>query len=216
MKQMIESVDVSVYLADYQARKNAGGANILDKDDFLKLLIAQMRYQDPLNPMEDKDFIVQMAQFSTLEQMFNLNSSMEKLVATEKQNMMILFSQFIGKEITWHRPVETGSGEDSLPVYEEGTGKVAAIRFENDTVRFVLDDGTVIAPANVSRLAETSVQNAFLQACNLIGKTVTYIDDHNQEHKATVTAVSRKDGNITFCLENGQTGITADQIIKIE
>jgi len=60
---MIESVDVSVYLADYQARKNAGGANILDKDDFLKLLIAQMRYQDPLNPMEDKDFMCKWPNF---------------------------------------------------------------------------------------------------------------------------------------------------------
>lgn len=213
---MIHSVDDSLYLADYAAKKQGSQDNILNKDDFLRLLLAQMRYQDPLNPMEDKDFIVQMAQFSTLEQMFNLNSSLEKLATIENQNLLIAFSQFIGKEITWHRPVESGSGNDQFPAYEEGTGKVVAVQFVNDTVRFVLEDGTVIAPGNVSRVSETSGQNVFLQACNLIGKTVTYIADNNEERKEMVTAVSRKDGKIIFHLENGQTEITADQMIKIE
>ena len=47
--------------------------NQLGKDDFLKILITQLRYQDPLSPMEDTDFIAQMAQFSALEQMQNLS-----------------------------------------------------------------------------------------------------------------------------------------------
>lgn len=50
-------------------------SDILGKDEFLKILVTQLQNQDPLNPMDDKDFIAQMAQFSALEQMNNLNSS---------------------------------------------------------------------------------------------------------------------------------------------
>lgn len=58
-------------------QKESKQNDALDKDAFLKLLVTQLQNQDPLNPMEDREFISQMAQFSALEQMQQLNTNMQ-------------------------------------------------------------------------------------------------------------------------------------------
>jgi len=51
----------------------------LDRNDFLKILITQLSHQDPTQPVEDKEFIAQMAQFSSLEQITNMNEGLSKV-----------------------------------------------------------------------------------------------------------------------------------------
>lgn len=75
----------------------------LGKDDFLKLLTTELRNQDPLQPMDNKDFIAQMAQFSSLEQMNNVSKSMEDLKTSMtgffQQGLLNQGAALIGKQV---------------------------------------------------------------------------------------------------------------------
>lgn len=84
----------------------------LGKDDFLKLLITQLSNQDPTSPMEDTQFISQMAQFSSLEQMTNMNESFNKLAA------MINSSQATN---TLGKTVEVDVGDSNMQGVVEAT-----------------------------------------------------------------------------------------------
>lgn len=58
-------------------------ANGLGMQDFMKILLTQLNYQDPLKPMDNQQFIAQMAQISTLQQTQQLNTNIEQLAATQ-------------------------------------------------------------------------------------------------------------------------------------
>ncbi|PYY26779.1 flagellar hook capping FlgD N-terminal domain-containing protein [Paenibacillus illinoisensis] len=68
----------------------------LGKDQFLKILITQLRNQDPMQPMEDKEFIAQMAQFSSVEQLVNISSQLKTL-----NQSLGSISSMIGMEVSW-------------------------------------------------------------------------------------------------------------------
>ena len=73
-KMEVDTLNKSLKREGKEQVKNLG------KDEFLKLLITELKYQDPTNPMQDREFIAQMAQFSSLEQMLNFNTGMQKLL----------------------------------------------------------------------------------------------------------------------------------------
>jgi len=77
-----EQAKLAQEVTTYNRTLNEGkGASkpALDKDDFLKILITQLSHQDPTQPMDDKAFIAQMAQFSSLEQMTNMSEGLAKV-----------------------------------------------------------------------------------------------------------------------------------------
>jgi len=75
-----------------RAEKLTGQQSPMGKDAFLKLLVTQLQHQDPTRPMEDREFISQMAQFSSLEQMSNMNTEMKSMAtrsaASEAYSML--------------------------------------------------------------------------------------------------------------------------------
>ena len=95
-------------------------AQEMDRDTFLKLLITELRNQDPMSPMDDKDFIAQLAQFSSLEQMQRMNGSLEVYLQTQ---YAFGAAALIGR---------TASATDPL-TGEMLTGRVESVSFESGT-----------------------------------------------------------------------------------
>jgi flagellar basal-body rod modification protein FlgD len=71
----------------------------LGRSDFLKMFITQMQHQDPLNPMEGSEFTSQLAQFSSLEQLFNLSDNSAKMLETQESFGRMQALNLIGKEV---------------------------------------------------------------------------------------------------------------------
>jgi flagellar basal-body rod modification protein FlgD len=87
--------DIQTAAIGAQALTGSTGAQaILGKDDFLKLLITQLRYQDPLEPMKGTEFAAQLAQFSSVEQLANINTNLTQTLATNQ-----LMTQSIGNSL---------------------------------------------------------------------------------------------------------------------
>ena len=105
-----------------ERKVNQRGSSELGKDEFLKLLVTQLQNQDPLNPQDDTQFISQLAQFSALEQMTNMSSTMSNTSAYS----------LVGKEVI----VQT---TDSAGTYKEVRGTVDCVEMKNGKAMLVVD-----------------------------------------------------------------------------
>lgn len=128
----------------------------LGKDDFLNLLVTQLRYQDPLKPMEDKEFIAQMAQFTSLEQMQNLNKSMSSIQA----------AGMIGRTIKAEVSGENGT--------ELVYGTVISSKEINGEIYLNLDNGRQIKATDAT--TTFSGEGLWKEAQSLVGKSL-YVRD---------------------------------------
>lgn len=103
----------------------------LGKDDFLKLLVTQLRYQDPLSPIDDKEFIAQLAQFSSLEQVQNLNTTMEQFVTFSLiEGQLSRGAALVGRNVLVYDPRTESELE----------GKVEAVRMFDGVCKIIIDD----------------------------------------------------------------------------
>lgn len=141
----------------------------MDKDAFLKLLVTQLQYQDPLNPMDNTEFVAQTAQFSALEQMQNLNITMTKSQAFA----------MIGRD------VDTLTYNETTGKYEEVSGIVDSVTMKTNDPYLKIGDKEVkySEVKNVYEATNSVSQSmAVSQAMSLIGKTIQAItlDEKNK------------------------------------
>ena len=81
------------------ANADTQSEDILGKDTFLTLLVAQLRHQDPLNPMEGTEFTAQLAQFSSLEQLQNVNDNLSNMQVNQAEELIFKAMDYMGKEV---------------------------------------------------------------------------------------------------------------------
>jgi len=79
--------------------KASGIESVLDRDAFLQLLVTQLRYQNPINPLSNEEFISQTAQFSSLEQLQNLSESLNTLTELQKSSSGMALLNLVGKHV---------------------------------------------------------------------------------------------------------------------
>ena len=94
---------VGLRLAETQQNRQSGtsrGTESLGQQDFLTLLVTQLRNQDPLNPLENEAFVAQLAQFSTVSGITEMNGSLKALAETATQDARSAAPQWIGRTVT--------------------------------------------------------------------------------------------------------------------
>ncbi|QDP42145.1 flagellar hook assembly protein FlgD [Radiobacillus deserti] len=143
-------IDPNLYLAN-QSRGTTGSA--LGKDEFLKILMAQIKNQDPLNPMEDKEFISQMATFSSLEQMMNISSVVTNLANNQSIANVIQFSNLIGKDVSYE-VIDEETGQ----VKETKTGTVKSVLQSEGNILLELTDGSKINVGSVTKVTQEAAE----------------------------------------------------------
>jgi len=108
---------------------SAGTAAGLGKDDFLKLLVTQLQHQDPMNPTDSQDFMAQMAQFTSVEQLTNMAKSLDRMsVASQTAQSVAL----IGKTVTWAKDDGTA-----------GEGVATSVSFADGAIAIAVGDAQV-------------------------------------------------------------------------
>lgn len=162
----------------------------LDKDDFLQLLLVQMQNQDPLEPMDNTESIAQMAEFSSLEQMTNINSSMETLLTaynnTSKSNALSM----IGRQAEGFIVTENANGDAEQASV---TGVVKGVDYTTETATVVIETENgdrVRVPQNQIRIVEEvkTEENDLLseeELAALLGGTGDQLEGDSQTQPST-------------------------------
>lgn len=191
------------------------------KNMFLNLLIKQLQYQDPMNPVENTEFASQLAQFSQLEAMTDMSSNIQEMARYQNSMNSMQAASFIGKQVSASgNTIAYSGGESTIDFNLEGNAS-------NVTVTIYNSQGTIVRTMNVENVLEGDATCTWdgndnsgeaaspgtyyfsLNATDYSGaavKTTTYAN-------GTVTGIKFMNG--TIYLQVGDKQITLSQITSI-
>jgi flagellar basal-body rod modification protein FlgD len=116
--------------------------NSINQDEFIKLFLAQLQFQDPLEPVDNREFLAQLAQFSNLQQSTQTANNTEGMLV---QNSSAQSLALLGKTVT------VGSGTQSA------TGRVIGVTFDSSGPQLSIDIGTVAQPNVITNIRLSAV-----------------------------------------------------------
>lgn len=139
------------------------GTSALGKDDFLKLMVAQLKRQDPMNPVDDSQFLAQMAQFTSLEQLTNLGQTAStQLGATAASQALSL----VGRTVTYTAADKTVR-----------TGVVESVTFDGGVPTLTVSGVTGVSPATVTAVRDGAPPSTTTPDAGAAPGTTTTNDD---------------------------------------
>ena len=170
---IIEDGMVANAAASSSAKTSGKGETALGKDDFLQLLVAQMKYQDTLEPTSNTEYIAQYATFSEVEQMQNMSQSMDLSRASGLVGQMV--------QIT----TTNDSGVESTFM-----GKVDYVKYENGKALVAIDE-ELYSLDDVTHVCDQQYLEAYEMASGLVGNVAKLpkVDEITVADKDAVTKV---------------------------
>lgn len=189
-------------------------SNTLGKDAFMQMLIAQLQNQDPLNPMDGTQFVAQMAQFSSLEQMQNLNDTMSTLPSYLGQFSNAQMVNLIGNEVTATGNVINVSGSSAKITYRLPSD------IQSGTINIYNSNGLLVDTVKIGT-QKTGLQSTTWNCSGQDTGNYTYEVSATDKNgtavtvdkmiSGTVTGATFKD-NVSYLTINGQEVAFSDVI----
>jgi len=178
----------------------------MDQNSFLKILSAELTNQDPTNAKDGTEFVAQMAQFSSLQQMSNLNSTVTFSNATSLVGKMVAFDSYDVKGVQYGGTVQA--------VYKDSGTTYMAVKMTDGTTKdFPADTLSDVIDVPDATLTSTNANTAFSSAITLMGKqvTTTALTD-GKVYTGTVKSVTKGTAgtNLTISYQENGADVTKD------
>ena len=160
--------------AKQQATTTTSANDALGKDAFLKLLVTQMQYQDPLDPQDNSEYLAQLAQFSALEQMTNVAEALEKtntLVSNMDTSVLVgQLSSMIGQDLQWTTETAKKNADGTAVTDANGKAVTEKTTHEGTVTGVSISDGS---PTIIAKGSDGSTYQVAISDVTRVGSGTT-------------------------------------------